>query len=84
MNFTMLTFQVTKQKVVLELPAEELSIRSKKVYTGNYTNLSAPVKSKDGSTIKNESEQTNRWVEHLCEVLNHPSQMNPPTPTSDK
>ena len=48
---------------------------------GNYTTHSAPVKGKDGSIITTEREQADRWVEYLCEVLNHPQ---PDEPTSDR
>ena len=36
------------------------------------TRHSATVKRKDGSIITTECEQADRWVEHFCEVLNHP------------
>ena len=38
---------------------------------GNYTTHSAPVKGKDGSTITTKRKQADRWVEYICEVLNH-------------
>ena len=52
---------------------DELSIVYKitKRLCDNYTNQSAPVKGKDGSTITTECEQAYRWVEHFCVVLNH-------------
>jgi len=40
------------------------------------------VKRKDGSIITTECEQADRWVEHFCEVLNHPQpdeSANPPS-----
>ena len=41
-----------------------------KRFCDNYTNHSAPVKGKVGSTTATEHEQADRWVEHFCEVLN--------------
>ena len=44
---------------------------------GNYTNHSAFVIGKNGSTTATEREQDDRWVEHFCEVLNHPQPYEP-------
>ena len=47
---------------------------------GNYTTHSAPVKSKDGSTITTEREPADRCVEYFCDVLNHPQPDEPAEP----
>ena len=46
----------------------------------NYTNHSASVKGKYGSTIATERAQVEIWVEHFCEVLNHPQSDEPAEP----
>ena len=43
------------------------------------------MKGKDGSIIATKREQADTWVEHFCEVLNHPQPDEPadPPPESD-